>query len=281
MTPEEQQQVDRIERDRRRREALLLLLLLGFSGRALQHARAAVRVGADPVEAAGDVITGNAALSLRGLQPALLPLLTETYVAGIRRALAIVGVVLDVPDDAGPTPDVAAAASELARRTADAVRRIAAVALQKARADGLGTSQILTALGEAWRAAGMHADNPFALEAAAERAIVGGFGGAMWSTWNDPDVRVRSGILGFVHRSILDNRTSNICIDRDALRLPWWHSYWLRGISPLHWRCRSVQLPVLDRHDWSTELPTVPVEAGFGYAPAFLYGLPVGRRPAA
>lgn len=277
MTAAENEQLQQIERDRRRREALLLLILLGFSERALAHARAAVRVGADPVQSASDVIAGNPSLHLRGLQAGLVDLLKEVYFAGVWRAGITVGVMLDVDRTAPVPPHVAAAASELAIRTADAVRRIASIALAQARTDGLRTSQVVTTLGAAWRAAGMHRDNPYALEAAAERAVVTGFGAGMWDGWHAPEVV--DVVVGFTHRTILDGRETEICHERAGYQRPRDDAYWLENWPSLHWGCRSIILPErkVPKGGWSTGYPINSAEPGFGRAPATAFGVRVGR----
>lgn len=273
MTPEEQLNIDRIERDRRRREDLLLLLLLLFGGRALMHARSAIRVGVDPVAAAIAAITGGSHVDGPPLAERLTPLLAETYQRGLWRAGKMADVTVDPKEFGGGF--ASEDARTLASKTATAVGRVTAQAIADARAAGWNTAKTLDGLSTAFRTSGMHADNPYAWKAASARAVVTGYGAGMFAGAYHPTIADR--ITGFVHRSILDERTSEICIDRDGFSRPKDDPYWLTNIPALHWHCRSVVLPVYTwmRMRWSTGYPILPPDPGFGAAPPILFGVPL------
>lgn len=75
----------RVDRDRRQIERAALRKIGVIAGKAYRHAGHAVRVGADPVRAARDVIEGNARLSLPGVTPILTRAMVVADLYGRRR----------------------------------------------------------------------------------------------------------------------------------------------------------------------------------------------------
>jgi SPP1 gp7 family putative phage head morphogenesis protein len=69
------------------------------------------------------------------------------------------------------------------------------------------------------------------------------------------------------HVSVIDDRTTDICNERDGLTLSPTDPYWLANWPSLHWNCRSIIEPVFGRVPLSETLPTVPPSEGFGAAP--------------
>jgi uncharacterized protein with gpF-like domain len=76
------------------------------------------------------------------------------------------------------------------------------------------------------------------------------------------------GVTGLRHVSTVDDRTTAICLERDGLQLPLDDPYWQSNTPALHFRCRSVLVPLTHDFEPSARLPTVPPMAGFGAAPA-------------
>ena len=278
MTPQEQA---KIEHDRRRREALLLKLLLAFGRQSLIHARSAIRVGADPVEAASQVISGAGLFAPphvqhEGLATRAEPLLRETYAAGFQNGIEQGGGTDGIAVlPTGSRQYVADYAATLAEKTAQAVRRTVQAAMDLAKEDGLSTAGTLAALSDAYKTAGLAPQNSFAFEAAAERAIVTVRGGGQWAGWHVENL-VKT-ITGFRHFSTLDAVTTEICTERDGLTLPIDDPYWLVNVPSLHWNCRSLLGPVFGEQSWSTAYPQTIAAPGFGIAPALFFGLPIGR----
>jgi len=277
MTPDPD--LARIERDRRRREELLLLLLLLYSTRALVHARSAVRVGANPADAAWAAIMGGSHVDGPPLGDRLLPLLNEVYRGGLWRGALLIGETVDLHEPGIAIPSsIANAAAELAQKTGEAVRRVTTAAIASARQHGLGTGQTLTLLSEAFKAAGLHRDNSSRLETGVERAVVTGYGAGMWGAWHTPGAATK--VFGFVHRTILDGRETEICHERAGFARPRDDPYWRENWPSLHFGCRSVIFPVMKAGPWSTGYPINSPDPGFGRAPATAFGVAVGYRAA-
>jgi hypothetical protein len=277
MTPEEQA---KIERDRRRREALLLALLLLFGRQAMIHARAAIRVGADPVAAAADAIMGRgnapAHVQHHGLATRATPLLQDAFAAGFATGIAQGGGTDGIAVlPTGATQYVFDYAATLQRKTAEAVRRVTGEALDNAHAAGLGTVATMGAVSDAFKTNGLHVDNPTGFEAAAERAVVTVRGSGQWGGWHVPNLLKM--ITGFRHHTIEDGRETEICHERAGLTLPVDDPYWLSNVPALHWGCRSLLGPVFGEQRWTVAYPVSIAAPGFGIAPVLFFGLPIGR----
>lgn len=284
MTPEEQKQIDAIEKDRRDKEKLLLLLMLGFFGKATNHAAYAIRLGYDPIEAANDVITGNASLNLPGLTGPMSKLLARSYEDGVSRAVRLAAEVsggsADEPPYASqpiseqPLPIYQAAAKRIVDAMAATFAGKINTAVDDSQAAGDGIGKMAAAVKRAMKACGygvgIGADgkpvDPFTLQVVTERAIVDAHGAGMFSGYG------RSRVLGFIHRSVVDDRTTAICRCRNGFCRPRGDSYWRWNWPSLHWRCRSCILPFNDASRWSDDYPEVLPMVGFGRAP-WLFGL--------
>jgi hypothetical protein len=280
MTAEEQAHLDDVDRDRRRREALLLLLLLSYSDLAARQARAAVRVGADPVEAAADAVRGRESLATGphvhwpGLQTKLVPVITEAFYAGVVRAAQMVGVTFDVPEEPPPPPVAEQQAADLADKTAAAVSRIVAGAVEEAEATGVNAAKTVRLIGEAFDAAGMTHARSHAAEAAAERLIVTTYGAGMRDAF---EIKFADRVTGYRHVSVLDDGTTEICRERADLKLPTSDPFWKTNFPSLHWGCRSCLMPIVGKFQPSETYPTTRPSPGFGIAPPVAFGALVGR----
>jgi hypothetical protein len=115
----------------------------------------------------------------------------------------------------------------------------------------------------------------YGLDQGAERAIVHASNVGLFAAArlvNDAEGRGGSQIttrqaVGLRHYSVVDDRTTDICLDRHMLTLPIDHPYWRTNIAPLHPRCRSIVLPVLGTYEADTVLPTVLPMPGWGRMP--------------
>lgn len=314
MTPEEQQQVDSIERDRRRRESLLLALLLfaiggaaEFAGTTRRNRRSvlsvaghAIALGHDPVQAIRRVIYGDAGLHLPGLRGIVTKAMEDSWVNGYQRAFILAKQPLpeakDIPiyeglprppDEATETPlpiyvhgpsRFAAAAGTLLDGLYTSLGRLIEQAVVEARAAGMTTMQVVTAVRQAfirygWTRTEPQAVNPeskgspgFAAAGVATNAVLQAWGAGYWSGMQNPLIDTK--VSGHRHVSVVDDATSEICLDRDQLVLPKDDPYWRgRAIPPLHNHCRSVVIPVYGKQDWSERHPTVPVNPPWGTSP--------------
>jgi hypothetical protein len=280
VTPAEQAHLDQVERDRRRREALLLLLLLSYSDRAARQARAAVRVGADPVEAAADAIRGRESLATGphvhwpGLQTKLVPVITEAFYAGVVRAAQMVGVTFDVPEEPPPPPVAEQQAADLADKTAAAVSRIVAGAVEEAEATGVNAAKTVRLIGESFDAAGMTHARSHAAEAAAERQVVNVYGWGQLAAWEHKSTLGR--VLGFRYNAVLDEGTTPICRAYHGITLPTSHQWFKHHWPQNHWGCRGTVTPVTRKFTATEPVYFPEPAAGFGEAPIFAFGTLVG-----
>lgn len=267
MTPEEQSQVDAIERDRRKREAELLILLALLFGTATRHAVSAVRLGHDPALAARNVVVGNPSLELPGLAQPAAKLLSVTYIDGMRRASRMAGITPG-PRTPEMPPELLDAQNAVAERVAEGMAQTLATKINDAVGEsiraGLGTKKIARAVRQAVVDGGYGAANPHLLKTVGEVQIVNAHGAGMWNNWHDPQVADK--LVGFKHVSVMDEGTTAICKCRNGFMRPKDDEYWKTNYPALHFGCRSVILPLFKEEEWTLARPSIPPAPGFGWA---------------
>jgi hypothetical protein len=270
MTPKEK--ADAIERDRRRREDELLILLLLLADGLRYEIYRDLRDGLELryLETHLDRFAARATREI-----------ADSMAQAHRTAYFRLGKFTDGQigrADADSTGNLSSSyrpqATEAAKAMADSLRTavLSGVAEQRAAASsvrvGLASDADRAIAGlsdkavikRAFDAAGYTAAHPQALDAGVERAIVGASNSGMYVAINSMPIA-----LGIRHVSIIDEATTDICRDRNGLTLPADHPYWRGNTPPLHWRCRSVLVPVSPQAEQSETLPTVPPMAGFGF----------------
>ena len=311
MTKAEQDKLDEIERERRKREAALLallLLLIGGSATVAGETRRnprnlrrrlmeAISHGLPIEQVIRDTIGGNPSLQLPGLSPALIRAMAESWVTGYRRAFILAGE--PIPADAGipaagvPFDDLPIylaalhwAGGQVPGIIDGLIERLTALArkaIDAAREAGLSIAQTMKALGDAFTAAGWTATDPatvnpaskgspgYAAVGLATETILTAWNGGLFNGYFGP---MAEKALILRHFSVMDHRTSEICIDRNDLTLPANDPYWKSNSWPkLHNRCRSVVMPVPSHFEISDWRPTVPVQDGWGAPPAMAFGV--------
>jgi SPP1 gp7 family putative phage head morphogenesis protein len=263
---EQKQALDRIEKDRRRREAELLALLLLLSDESEQHARFAIRTGNDSVSAARAVWLGDLRIDQPGAAPVLAEAMADVNAAGFRRGTRLAGASAPVttPEDLDRlTTLYEPAARELAQRLWTGIELKLSPAVL--RAQGQGVRAMLREIGLAFDGAGVSKDHARTIEVNVERAVVREYNAGMFRAVIDP----KHHLIGFLHKSVLDDVTTTICRQRDGLKLAFDNPYWKTNFPPLHYGCRSVLMPLFgDTIRESTQLPTEPPADGFGLAPS-------------
>lgn len=268
MSDADQANIDRIERDRRRRERELLLLLLALCTTSRNHAVYAARSGNDPAAAARMVILGDSGGHFVGVAPIIVQAQADAYLAGFRRTLRLVGV--DTRGQNVPTPDpedvkeaiaaYKAAADQYAGDLADTVGN----GIRQAEAAATDPKEELTRIRFVFRNGQLTRQHFGRLAADAETSVCEAYSDGMMGGYYHPAIRLL--VKGLRHESILDERTTDICRERDGVALPLNHSYWNRNRPPLHWRCRSILLPILKDFTPTpdSELPIIAPMPGFG-----------------
>lgn len=243
MTPEELKALDAKRREREDELILLLLLLMGWG---VQQGLA---------ESEGATVPED------GIRPAEASL---TRLAGILRTQGVSEIAESMADahlDAfalfGTQPpsreDLARQYEPQAREMADAM----VDAIRQANGNTLAESLLLAKYSRS---------DSTGLELGAERQIVtasnaGLIGGAI--------VRQDGPRLeGFRHVSVLDDRTTAQCTERAGLQLPARDVYFETSFPPLHFRCRSVLVPIFGPFKASQWRPRTPPDVGFGRMPA-------------
>lgn len=293
----EDEQIQKIEKERRQREAALLILLLLLSEKARQLVGASIRMGVDPTLPIRQVIMGDANLHLPGLPGMLAAAMADSHLAGMRQVYRLADEPLpmelvghdptEIPLYTGTGRYYMPSAFDAAQKLQQAMSNVVLTAMQDAaraqmRTAGMARFALRSLTRYGFSRYDPQSVNPdskgsagYALEAMASESVLTGFNDGMWGGYTSPPINAR--LTAFTHHSILDERTSDICIDRDTLTLPPDDPYWLRGWPKLHNRCRSLVLAHFRKVEMSKWRPTVPVQAGFGIAPALAYGVPVGR----
>ncbi len=95
---------------------------------------------------------------------------------------------------------------------------------------------------EAFRASGMGIENPWLANAWVESIAVKEYEKGRFDGFRKP--RVYETLWGFHRCAVLDTRTSRICRAFDGVVAPKDDSFWQTWQLPLHWHCRSVNIPV-------------------------------------
>lgn len=279
MSDDDQQQIDRIEADRRRRERDLLALLLALTWNSRSHAIHAARSGNDPVAAARMVFLGDGANYFLGAAPVVVAAQSQAWDAGYRRVGRMAGVTMPPvpPDDearGAVMTQYRQAAADYARNLADRVGNGIRGVLNEA----MGPQEELQAIRGVFDELRISRKEPGAYVADAERAVCESYNAGMWHGAHVADAVGQDPLhhlCGFEHVSVLDSGTTQICRQRHGLRLPPDHPYWRTGgHPPLHWGCRSVLKSLWGAKltNESTTLPTEPPAPGFGYAPSLDLG---------
>jgi hypothetical protein len=267
VTPEEEQ-IRLIERKRREREDELLLLLLLLCDESRRDVARMLLHG----KSYGDVIA-------RDLEPAVAAI-ANTAALAHADAFRRFGKIADVTVPRGAAGPLDALARQYEPGARIAVQ-VMVQQLNQAVADITGkfpdeSPKILAK--SAFDNAGFTEDHPRSLDLTAERAIVLASNvGMLRAAIEVPNAEGRGGVqipplvprkmIGLRHVSVVDDRTTDICLDRHQLTLPADHPYWRFNIPPLHPRCRSCVLPVPGEYEADTVLPTEPPMFGWGVMP--------------
>lgn len=266
---DQEEQIRQVERDRRRREAELVLLLAYLADDARKHARSAVKLGVAPLVAINQVLLGASHVDQPGGAVAVAMALEDAYTAGVKRAFRWAGVKYELQ-----TPPVTAQAY-YAQRANFVIQSLATQVNAKVfdsvfNVAGQGVSAATKSINAAFVDGGFtHASDSY-LVLAAEQAIVAAYNEGLLAAYLSPGVK--NDLRGFIHVSILDDRTTRICEDRPNFTRSWSDPYWLSNWPPLHFRCRSCVFPIF-KMQWTGDFgnyPTIPPMDGFGNAPPFI-----------
>jgi uncharacterized protein with PIN domain len=254
-----------IERKRRDREDELLLLLLLLCDDARRDTAVMLAHG----KSYADVIANDLAPGVNAIARTAALAHADAY----RRFGKIAGVT--VPRDAAGPLDVLARQYEPGARAAvDAMTQSLTQAVADITAKFPDESPKLLAK-SAFDNAGYTKDKPHNLDFGAERAIVLASNvGMLQAARQVSDAERRGGVelptrqmIGLRHHSVIDDRTTDICLDRHNLTLPVDDPFWFFNVPPLHPRCRSILLPVVGAYEADTVLPSVPPAPGWGLFP--------------
>lgn len=291
MTADEQANIDRIESERRKREAALLLLLLLLIDQARRLAGASIRMGLDPALPIRQVILGDPSLHLPGLIGPLANAMADSYLTGYRRAHLMADVPVEPLSAEATIAQYVPGARGIADGVVDSLTKIIRQSMIDGRAAHLRTGQMarealrsLTRYG--WTRFSPQSVAPestgspgFAASTVSTNAVLTSWGAGYWNGFKTPAIETK--LAGFKHISVLDERTSDICIARGEPSVQYRKDdpYWITGgVPPLHPRCRSIVIPLFGQgHDWTEGYPIVPPAPGWGRAPAELFGYRFGN----
>jgi SPP1 gp7 family putative phage head morphogenesis protein len=254
MTPEEI--AAQAERDRRRRENELLLALLLLMLDVRRDTAAFLRYDQTPDAMIQTALTGRGGVD-GGAVLLIARYMADAHRSAYRRLGRLTGRAEALPDVQELlrmyAPHARQAAAEMARVLSDRIRT--------ARVDD-PSATVRSIVRDAFDAAGFTEASAHGLDVVTERAVVTAYNVGML------EAAARSGeVRGLRHVSILDDGTTDICRSRHDLALPVSHPYWRTNVPALHWRCRSVIVPIIGRFEPSAWLPSVPPMPGFGAAP--------------
>jgi hypothetical protein len=255
-----------IEQDRQRREReWWLLLLFLFDEGGIDDVASHIRHDGDVGRVLNNVL-GKAVVPLSRVSAA-------AHIGGMRRFANLTGQTFSPMDDAAKAA-IARQYEATARQAVTAI--IAKLTQSVADVREKFPDEAASYLAQsAFDNAGMSSTNKSALKLGAERSIVQASNiGMLQAARQVSDAERRGGselptrqTIGLRHHSVVDERTTDICLDRHDLTLPVDDPYWFFNVPPLHPRCRSILLPVLPPYEADLVLPTVPPDPGWGVFP--------------
>lgn len=286
MTADEQEKLDAVERDRRRREAALLLLLLLLLDQARRFVAQSIRHGTDPIDRINDVIGGQPFLGLNGAAPLFAAAMADAWRAGYRRAHGFAGATVEaMPEYQTLLKQYRGTAAETTTELYEAVTKAVRQSITESRANGLSVQRTAWWASRAFTRFGFTDQSPqtvdpsstgkpgYSAEGFATDAILTGYNGGYFNGLQ----AVIGSVTAIRHRSVVDEKTSKICRERDGLTLAPSDPYWLFNWPSLHRHCRSCPLPVFTPNPvLSTVYPTHPPQAGYGVAPTMAFGIRIG-----
>jgi hypothetical protein len=270
--PDDDATIRRVERERRRREDELLLILLLLLWQVERDASMAAVHGFDASQVIRTMLAGNGVTGHRGAAPRIARAMAQAHRDGYRRAGLMAGTTSIARADAGPLQELAllygAHAQAMADAMASTLANAVSAAVAEARFNGAGLSGLRRAVHDTFDKRGYTRANSYGVEQGVERAIVAAHnGGILMGARDIPDL-LPSLLVSLRHRSVLDNRTTEICTERNGLTLPANDVYWYTGgVPPLHPGCRSVLQVLVGDFKASAWRPMVPPMQGWGQAP--------------
>lgn len=253
----------------------MLALLLLFFGQAIDHASYAVRIGGLPTSAARSVLVGNGNLHLPGASTPLSKVLSVAYADGVRRAFKFCD--LPQPTIDAIAPKVVDIYRSVAEKTindmSDTLNRHINESLDASRDAGFDTAKTARQLRNDLNGGGYgygtntegEKTTPWILESVTELNIVNTNGAGQWDAYQEPSAADRT--VGFIHRSVVDEGTTEICLERDGFCRPADDEYWSVNWPSLHFGCRSGILPIFKVRKWSENYPVTSPAPGFGRRP--------------
>lgn len=264
------EQVAKIERERREREDALLLLLLLLSRRARFRVNSAIRNGTDWRRVLAAVLLGSEALDQPGGVDMLAMVMADSHATAVRQ----VGRLVDVDVEAAETREELVRRYESrARAQLERIRQLLEQAVDAALAESAAADRIsadVIAAGGAFHAAGFVEDASSGAETEATAAVTQAYAAGMGEGYGSDAVQAVMTGLRFVNP--LDERTTSVCRKRTGVTLPLDHPWWFGNWPPLHWGCRSIVLPLTGAGVKFTEVPPVfpPPDVGWGQWAGFL-----------
>jgi hypothetical protein len=264
MQPDLENFEQRSDRERRERERELLALLLLLFDETRLNVYSALRVDSDPFAAAANVILGNPRVHQPGLPNRMARILADASADGLHRAELVVGTGLQggFTDD----PTWLALAQQYAVQMLGTFNRRIRDALATARNARGGAQDAVRGAMRTWGYAEDGPHGAWLLNSVSVTWAGNAYNQGQLRGWLHPD----SGVKLFRYFSILDARTSDICIAYDRVTLPmthvWWRSHWPTN----HPACRSMIYPMFIEADVTPEamIPWAPLPVmGYGRMP--------------
>jgi SPP1 gp7 family putative phage head morphogenesis protein len=260
-----------IESERVRLQNYAVGAVARFGDTARRHAVSAVRIGADPVKAARDVLWGNTILRLPGITETVSRGLVGSHLLGLRRTalaarqhyghdvltLSRAGDKMDawmrkLADVAAVTEAETASLFQRARAVASGlVQRITAPLFRRV----ASAPQTAAPVGESVAPRVVVEEMRRQFEKAgfvpgAEYGIAGPVGDAMTRSYESGRARgwrtaaVSEKLWGLHYSAILDGRTTELCRGLDGTTLPLADPFWSQWTPPNHFGCRSAVVEV-------------------------------------
>lgn len=256
------EEIERIEKERKARERALLLLLLFTAERSRVATVRAIRVGADwrrPFRAAW---LGDTALDQAGGVPMTSRIMADAQIAGYQRAGRLVGVDLTATVTLQEAAIfVRSVAEQKLYDVAQGLQdRIAQAITEQETADLISAD--VAAVNETF-AKGWTLEHKADAEAESSRIVLEQYATGIMSGFKQPTVAAKITGLRFV--AVLDNRTTVICRKYNGVMLPLGDPWFNTRTPPLHYNCRSLLLPITTEFEPTVNPPvTPPPEPGFG-----------------
>lgn len=164
-----------------------------------------------------------------------------------------------------------AAAASATGEIGTVLEREVSAAVAEAVRQGLPTRAGADLVRRAFDSAGASAENPYVFETIYRTQLQTAYSAARWNQNEDP--AIQEILWGYEYVAVMDDRTTDLCVELDGVRQPKDSAFWSRFTPPNHYGCRSQYIEIFtdQRIAEPTSVPSVTPFPGFANNPGEVF----------